>query len=164
MTLSLASAYLTVTGFEDRTPGTTVDYPETVNPTDFIRDSNVYSKEINRNKPSTKGVDISLDAFERALDLLIEEHNEEDHLFLLTVIYYALLGSLLRPKGFNARKPYRDTLGNYVLDFLRQHDRITCVFKNHSLQVLTNIDDNIESKVFKNEEFRPEKLIDYLLG
>lgn len=164
MTLSLASADLTVTGFEFRTPGTTVDYPEIVNPTDFLRDSNVYSKETSKNKPSTKEVGVFLNALDRALDLLTEEHNGDDHLLLLTVIYYAMLDSLLNPEGFNARKPYRDKLGNYVLDFLRKHDRITCVFKHRSLQVLTNIDDNIKSKVFMNEQFKPEKLIGYLLG
>ena len=52
------------------------------------------------------------------------------------------------PNGFSEHIEYVDVLGGHVIDSYRGNDRITCIVSRDLVQVLSYIDDCIESKEF----------------
>lgn len=64
--------------------------------------------------------------------------------------YTAMLEDMLTKKGFSAQDAYQDCLGGTVLDFLRSRDRITYVFTESDVQVLSYVADKMGSWLFQN--------------
>lgn len=78
--------------------------------------------------------------------------------------YYAMLADALGERGFDHEQPYEDVLGNQVLDFIRDFDRITIVLRDGVAQAMTHINAEFATEAFEGLERSKPAVVDYLFG
>ena len=76
--------------------------------------------------------------------------------------YYALLGDMLTELRFVHDPPYEDSLGGQVVDFVREHDRITLILQDDVAQVMTHLADRFNSETFEGLEKSKVAVLDYI--
>ena len=78
--------------------------------------------------------------------------------------YEAVLGDTLLSSGFAKSDPYIDPKGGLVVDYFRNSDRITLVFSDESVQLLTHVSGQFLDKYFSPAQTSQIEVRDFLDG
>ena len=66
----------------------------------------------------------------------------------LAAEYQAILADALERRGYEPQELYEEGLGGFVADFLREHDRVTCVVSRSAVQLLFVQNGTVRSQLF----------------
>ena len=92
----------------------------------------------------------------------IHTYDAKRNLEAISREYTAILSICLQPYSFGQPTEYEDTYGGHVIDFYRDYDRITGIISEAEVQILSNLNDEIKSKVFSRTNSTKLDVLEYI--